>query len=335
MTKIIGRLKAFGVGIEKSTARGTAVLPQYWYPFLDLSFNPKSNKIVNTSARGRIEDADSADIAEIWGEGAVEAKVFANGIGFFLKSLFGTATSAGSTGSSGTVFGHTFTVLQNSQHPSLTISLDDPNGDRKYPNGVIGKFELKAVSGEFVKFTSDILSKQGATGTVTSSGSFTNDYEFTGKDVVLKLADTSSGLAAASAIAVKSVSLVIEPNITREQTVGSTSPNDILNKQFSAELEMELLYQDTTYLTLVEAATNKFAKLQIKDTTVDMATGASVYNPELSFTFDKVQVIEHETNSPNDDFVTQTVKMKALFNSTTSKMVTVFLRNTRSAYIAT
>jgi len=330
MAKEIGRLSAIGFGIECSTGRGTARAAQYFYPVLDRSFGPKANKVINNSSRGRIEDADEAGIAEIWSEGTIEAKVLANGIGYIFKSLFGTIVS--SSGGSATAFSHLCTVAQSSQHTSLTVGIDGPVADEQFTNSMVGNFELTAEVGEFIKFTADFLGTQGTTGTVTPA--YTDDYEFTGKDVVLKFATSATGLtttgfAGSTAVPLKTITLTINPNIEREQAVGSTSPTDILNKSFSVEAEFELLYSSDTYKDLHESNDNQAMLLTISDSLAEISTGI---NPSINFLLGKVQVIERDVSYPNDDFVSETVKVKGLYYSDDAKMITSTIVNSQATY---
>ena len=337
MAKEIGRLTGFGIGIESSTGRGTARAAQIFYPLLDRSFGPKSNKVINTSSRGRIEDADSADIAEIWSEGNIEAKVLLNKIPYIFKSLFGTiVTSTGTTGeiTDVGVKNHAITVAQSSQHTSLTFSIDDPAADKLYTNGMVGTFEMTAEAGEYVKFTAELIATQGATGTVTPV--YVDDWEFTSKDVSIKMAATTTGFTAATAIPCKSLSLTINPNIERELQIGSTDPNDILNKQFSVEGEFELVLTNETYRDLVEASTDRAIQIKLENSATGQSipTSTGTDKPLIQFTMPKCQVTEHDVAYPNDDFVTETIKFKALYDSSTgvTETISVKVHNTTTSY---
>lgn len=324
MAKKIGRLISIGFG--KETSRGTVVSIAHWYPWLSHSFVPKITKAINTSARGRIEDADDSDSAEIWAEGTFEAKVRANGVGYLLLSMFGSvadATAAGET----VVYEHTYTVAQSAVHQSLTVGVDDDEQDRRYANAVVSKLEFKVEMGDYVKVSADLVSKAAANATL--SPSFTADYEFTPKDVVVKIATTEAGLSGATAIPVKSLTLTFQDNVERDQTVGDSSPADILNKQFSAEIEMELLSQDNTYRALFEASTAEYMSIAIKDTST---TIGNAENPELTFTFYKTQITEYDRSGDPDELVMQTLKWKAFYNVSDSKMVQAVLTNTIASY---
>ncbi len=53
MANIIGRLMAVGLG--KETTRGTAVAPSFFIPQTEFSVMDRDEKIMDTSALGRIE----------------------------------------------------------------------------------------------------------------------------------------------------------------------------------------------------------------------------------------------------------------------------------------
>src|SRR3954447_11004859 len=92
MSKIIGRLKSVGVGVESSS--GTAVSPTFWIPDMEFSHQDKNPKAVDTSTYGRIEQAVDADIVEQYSEGSLSGVLRDTSIGGILKATFGSVSSA-------------------------------------------------------------------------------------------------------------------------------------------------------------------------------------------------------------------------------------------------
>ena len=62
MSKLIGRLKSVGVGVE--TTSGTAVTPTFWVPDMDCSHQDKNTKDVDRSTYGRIQEANDARMVQ-------------------------------------------------------------------------------------------------------------------------------------------------------------------------------------------------------------------------------------------------------------------------------
>src|SRR6476620_5074617 len=91
MSKLIGRLKSVGVGVE--SVSGTAVSPTFWVPDMEFSHQNKNDKAVDTSTYGRIEGDTDADIVKQWSEGSLTGVLRDTHIGGILKATFGSVAS--------------------------------------------------------------------------------------------------------------------------------------------------------------------------------------------------------------------------------------------------
>src|SRR3954447_7587009 len=140
MSKLIGRLKSVGIGVE--SVSGTAVAPTFWVPDMDFSHQDKNDKAVDTSSFGRIEADTDADIVRQWSEGSLTGVLRDTHIGGILKATFGTVASVAKSAPNASVYDHTFTVLNTNAHPSLTIVSKDANQDIKFAYGMVDKFEV-------------------------------------------------------------------------------------------------------------------------------------------------------------------------------------------------
>ena len=85
---------------------------------------------------------------------------------------------------------------------------------------------------------------------------------------------------------------------------------------------------ESDWLTLVKAATEKYFRIKILNSDVTIGSTA---NPELSFTFAKVVFSEWDKSSDNNAIVTQTVGFVANFNNTAGFSTKAKLTNTQSA----
>ena len=81
--------------------------------------------------------------------------------------------------------------------------------------------------------------------------------------------------------------------------MSSFCQNFVVSGSFEA-----IFVNNSDWLALVQGATEKFFRIQIKNTDVTIGSSA---NPELSFTFAKAVFNEWDKTSDNNAIVTQTV----------------------------
>jgi hypothetical protein len=172
-----------------------------------------------------------------------------------------------------------------------------------------------------------LKSKKGATATLTPSQNAEN--RFLPKHLVFKLASAYSGLTAASAVSVKSLSLKITKNLEPDWVLGSISPADFLNKAFSIEGDVELLWDAETYKTLTLAGTSQAMRIDLINT--DVTIGAAA-NPEVQINLAKVIFQEIAVSGGLNEFVKQTLKFKASYSTTDSLMISAKVVNVQASY---
>lgn len=327
MTKIIGR--KFSIGLGKETTRGTAVSAAYWIPKMELSIDDKINYTVDDSSIGVIEDAITQDITSKYAEGSIGGRVYDKSFGLILLSTFGTQTSATlvETG----VYDHLFNVLESAQHTALTVSAVDPNGGSglQYALAMMEQLEIDFEIGKYFTYKADFRSNASASGSVTAS--FTAENGFRPQDGIVKFASSLSGLGAASAINIKKGRITIKKNIEDDLVIGSLNPVDRLNKAFSVEGTLELMYNERTYIdSNLMADLAQALRIQFINTSV---TIGATSNPTITFDMAKVKFQEVSRKIGNNDLVTQTIKFKAYYSISDSVMIKATLRNTvTSAY---
>lgn len=325
MSKFIGRLVDVGFALE--TTRGTAESSAtYWIPKMSLSLDDKIEQVIDESSYGVIEDSPDAKIVKKFAEGELEGKIGASSIGLILKSVLGSVSTTGPTDNA---YVHTYSLDQTAQHSSMTIFQDDPNQDYTYPLGMVSSFGLDVSLGAYSKFTLGFRSKKGATG--THSPSYSAEDNFLPQHGVLTIADTQGDLdSTGTDVDIRSVQLNIEKNIEDDDIIGSTDQADILNKQFSCEGTLELVFDEQTFKTELLADTQKAVRIKLENTDATIGVGST--NPKLEIDLHKVKFSEFTRNFGNDDVVTATVNFKAFYNTTDSKMITVELTNGVSSY---
>ncbi len=324
MSKYIGR--KVDVGIGKEAVRGTAVTPTYWVPKVDVSFDDKIVQARSVAGVGTIEDSEEAFVTTKYAEGDLSGEIRDKSFGLFLLSLFGTVATTGPVDSGYT---HAFSLQDDAQHDSLTLVVKDPNTTEAYALSMINSLEITQNLDEVTSFSINVMGKtaKGATETVT----YTSDYKFTKKHLSFKVADAVGGLAAATALCLKSLTLTFNNNVEMDDCLGTAEPEDFLNKQFSVEGQITLNYEDETWKEYMRNGTNK--AMEIMWTNTDQTIGAAI-NPSLKFQMPKVDFFDWTPNNALDEIVSQDVSFKANTDVTNSldMVSTCELVNTVTSY---
>lgn len=322
MTKHIGRLMS--VGLAKEAVRGTRVASQFWLPATAIEHVGKVEYVDDMSALGVIHDAQESEIIKEWAEGGYTSMIGDNHFGLVLLNLLGSVSS----GAAGDVYDHTFTVGDDSQHDSLTLEIDQPNGDKSFANGMITSCDIAFEQGKYLDYTVGFMSKKGATQTLTPS--YAAENRFRPQDLTFKLAADAASLAAASAICVKSLNLTIEKNVEPDECLGDTEPQDFLNKTFTITGSVTLNYDSQTYEDYALDGTQKAMRINLVNT--DATIGAAS-NPELLLDFEKVAFKEVSFSRGLDEIVTQTLTFKVLYKASASKAISsCVLTNATASY---
>ncbi len=329
MSKGIGRL--FQVGIARETTRGTAISSAaYWIPFSELALEEKDTKVVDDMSYGVIEDTQGQSIIKQWAEGKLKAPIGDRHFPLILYSVLGSLSTGANADGSGNVKDHTITVGQTAQHQSLTYFLDDPlaSADYKHANGVATSLEINYEMGKFLEYSLNIKAQKGVS--TTNTPSTTAENRFLPQHVTFKLASSYSGLGAASAQIIKSLSLKFDNNIEDDYVLGSVAPADFLNKQFMIEGTLEAMWQnESDFKTFVLAGTSKAMRIDIVNSDVTIGTSA---NPEIKIDLAKV-VFEAVTRPIKvNDMVKQTLNFKAHYSQTDTKMVQIVATNLITSY---
>lgn len=328
MSKGIGRL--FQVGIAKETSRGT---PQssatFWIPFSELGIEEKDNKIFEEQAYGVIEDSIGSAIAKQWAEGSIKAPIGDKHFGLMLLAALGSVSTSTHSGESN-VYDHAFSVQQGAQHQALTLFLDDPlaGQDYKHALGVVDSLEISYEPGAYISYSANLRAKKGATATLTPSTTVEN--KFTHKHFTFKIASDLSGLGAGSVIALKSLTLTITKNLEDDDVLGSITPNDFLNKQFTIEGKLEALWQnESDFKTNTLAGTMKAMRLDLVNTDTTIGSAA---NPTVRIDLAKVTFTEITRPVQINEMVKQSVSFKAHYSTSDTKMIAALITNQVSSY---
>lgn len=314
--------RKINVGFGKETTRWTAVTPAIRVPKASLDFEDKSEKVIDESSIGVIEDSFDGHVSKQYAEWSFECNVYANAIWLILLNVFWSVSTSWSSGE----YTHAFSVAETNQHQSLTIGLADDTQDRQFPLAMVNSFELNASTGDFVKVTADFRSKKWADASLTPS--YSNDFALLGKNVQVYLADSVSWLDSANAIKATNCTLTINKNLEDVDVLWSVEPDDFCNAQFTVEWSIELLWDNEDYKDMFMDWDKKAIRIEI----IDSNSTLSTWHPTLSFDLASVIITEFAKTQDNDALVRQGLTLKALYSMSDSKMITAKLINSQSSY---
>lgn len=318
MSKFVGRRGSLGIALE--TTRGTPVIPAYWIPYATMSFFDRINSVVEEQGMGNIADSDSFYVTMRMGEGEVEAQLYDQALGYILSSLLGAVPSTGGSNP----YTHTFTVNATNQAKSLTLYWKDVDRSYIFPLAVVDSFQMSVEPGGFVEYTIGFKSK-GARDWASQTPSFTTLGEkFLHQHLVFKLASSTAGLAAASAISLKSLELNINRNVIFDEVMGTSEPEDILSQPISVEGSINLNLEDDTYRNFM--LNNTYRAMQIS-----LIKGTS---NQLNLQFPRVSFREWEPDYTLNEIAKQSISFKGHYDAANAAAIisTATVVNTKVSY---
>jgi hypothetical protein len=310
MAKFIGR--RVNIGLGKEAVRGTGVAPSYSIPKGNLTFDAKANKARSGESLGVISgNGNQAIVTGLFAEGAIEGEINAKCFPLILLATFGASAPTSYSGA----YKHTNTLSESNQHQSLSIHQDDPIGDVIFENAMVDSLEITVGMDEIVKFNCGMKAKKAQAGGYTPS--YVADYKFVGRDLVFKVAADTASLAAATAVSLKDLKITINKNTDFDWVLGTLEPEDVLNKQITIQGAITLNYEDRTWRDYM--LNGDYKAVGIKLTNSRQAVGTT--NPELYIELPRVDFSEWESQKGNDDIAGQTINFTALYDITTSKLI--------------
>lgn len=323
MSKIIGRQISAGVGVEK--VRGTAQLTaEKWFKKTSSYIVEKVENVIEDSVCGAVlEDAFNRRVIKKWAEGSIEGIVQADAIGYMFYNIFGTVNTTGSS-----VYTHVFSLSQSVLHPSLSIFVKYGGIEQNvHAGGMIGSLNITASIDDYVRDVANFIAKTGVANTDTVSCD--TEYDFIGKDITIKIADTEAGLSGATAQKIKAVDITFDQGLISDFCFGSYSPDDINNAKLSIEGSFTRNFIDTTFKTLYGADTAKYMSITIEG---GATIGSGSDKPTITILLNKVMVTDWALGGGNDELTEETVSFKAFYNSTDTESCTVTLKNLTPEY---
>jgi hypothetical protein len=313
MSKWIGRRAQIGIG--KETARGTVVAPTYWLPVVEYDFADKPTRAMSEATYGGIWAGSDSPQTLRNAEGSITAELGIKHFGLILLATLGTVTTTGPTDA--TAYTHTYTLQNDNQHDSLTFVVVDPIGTFKYAMGMINTLEIKAEPNSIITYSADIISKSSMDAD-TPSVSYVAEDKFVGRHLYFYVAATAAALPG-TRIDIKSLTLTFEKNAEVNATLSTIQPEDIVNKRFNIKGEVELTYEDRTWLNYVKDGNYKAVRIKILGDT--LITGAATTYPSLTLDLSRVSFEDWKGDFGMDDITKQTLSFTALYDPTNANVI--------------
>jgi hypothetical protein len=300
---------------------------------MDLVLDEKKEFAVDEQAYGIVEDSTNLTQVKKWAQGSIQGNVHDQSFGLILLGMFGTLSSHSAHSGETTVYDNVFAIGESAQHQSLTFSLHDPLSaqDYQYANGVIEKLDIDIALKKFVSYNAAIKALSGATHAAFTP-STTTENRFVPQYLTAKFASAYSTITGGggTTVALKSAKVSFNSNVEDQDVLGSLSPADFLNKEFSVEGTLEAIWQnESDFKTAFMGPTPQAMRLDIKNTDVTIGNAA---NPELILDFPKVTFQELGRPFKVKDLVYQTVKFKAVYSLSDTLMAKATLTNVCNGY---
>lgn len=321
--EIVGREIEFGVATEAS--RGSAeTTADKWLRKVVANVVERATHAIDESTRGRLEDGEGRRKVQSHVEGSLEGILHADVIGWLFANIYGvvvTSTVAGSVKS------HAFSLGQNIQHQSLTLfAKDGAVQQQTFSNAMINVLEITAVMDDYVRFSAEFFAAVSANNSDTPS--YDTEYDFVARDITIKMADSEAGLAGATAIKAKELSIRWDQGLLPDYVVGSYTPDDIYNARMMIEGNFTLNFSDEVYKDLYLGNSAKYMSITIEGE-ADIGSGNK---PTITVILNKVQLSDWNRAGAANELVTEPITFRAFYNPSDSEQSTVTVKNLTAAY---
>ena len=324
MSEIIGKEIQLGVKVEGT--RGTAeTVASKWVKNVTADIFARVEKVVDDNSQGVLEDSSQTRVIKKWFDGELAGILHADAIGYFFEQIYGQSTAT--TVETDEVYSHAYSVLQNIEHPTLSLFAKDGGVSQEvFSGGVVSTLELTATTDDFLRFNTNLMAREATTNTDTPA--YATDYDFIGKDIIIKIASTEAGLSSATALKAKELGITWDTGATADYCFGAYSPSDVYNQKMMIEGTITKNYIDDTFKDLLTSDTAVYMEIAIVGETVLEGSNS----PEIKILLNKVQVQDWDRSGANDDIVTEEITFKALYNNADSQQSELTLQNTTASY---
>ncbi len=322
-----------GIGVQSN--RDTHAASQFWLPGRTPSgIKPVLEKVLLKETRGTAVASQGSLITQARAEGDLDHNLRANSLGAILKSLLGTVVSAAVNGQSG-AYDHTFSLLNNAQHPMLTLNLVQPGYQAyRYVKTLATKVELDFPVNDIANCKTSFISQSEIAhdgyAAPDYTGIDTNDPFFMTYQVIVQIGNTTASL---STVLTKALKIDINNGGKPNQNISEYYPGDIRSMLLSITGSIEIDYQDATWHNIFTAGT--YQAMRIIATRSDISIGLNT-NPTMTLTFPKVSFEGYDPNRSLEGITTDKINFVAHADpSSGNSAISVVLRNTTTDYTGT
>lgn len=318
MTKFVGRRGT--LGIAREATKGVPVNPQYWLPYVTMTFFDRTNTVAEEQGMGNIADQDSIYVTMTMGEGDIESQLYDQAIPYILMSLLGAVPVT----SGGNPYTHTFTLSNTNVPQTLSLYWTDPDRDYMFPQAVVESLKVSVSPAGIVSYTIHFKSKSARNWTHQTPSFTTLGTKFLHQHLIFKLASNLAGLSAATNISLKNLDLTIDRKTIFDEVIGTVEPEDILSQPISVEADLELNLEDDTYRNYMLDGTYKSAEIKF------LVSSSS----SLDFQFPRVGFTTWEPDYKLNEIAKQKIHMKANYDSANAQAIitTATVINTKVSY---
>lgn len=327
MTLVRGEDIAVGVAVEATP--GTFVAATDWIRTREpATIQPVVEKVDIKETRGSGVSTKGQVVTMTKVEGEMALNLRFRTIGYLLKSLLGTITSATEAGES-VVYRHSILLNSAVAQPTLSLSLARGAHTHKKVNGaVVSKMALNFPVDDVINGN---VSIKGLTETTNSNftTAFSNtDYLAPHQMVTLKIADNVAGLAGATAIDVTDMKIELNRDTVEKMSISSASPIGMKAKLLAISGSFSKDKDDDTYRDIAIANTTKALQISVVNTAQIIGSAA---HPELTIVLPNVTLSVSE-NRPLDETVTEEFTFVANYDESQAKAVSMSLVNEKTNY---
>lgn len=250
-------------------------------------------------------------------------------IGYFLKSLLGSLSSATEVGQT-VVYRHTIGLALGVLQPTLSLSLARGSlSHKQVPGAVVTKMTLNFPIDDVINGSVTVKGLTETTTTNFTPAFASTDHLAPHQMVTVKIASNTAGLSGATAMVITDLNLELDRGSRERTNISSITPIDFVAKLLSVTGKFNMDKTDDTYKDLAEAGTSRAMSITVTNTAQSIGTGI---NPSLVITLPNVTLTTSE-GRPMDDIVTEEVSFSANYDDTAAAGITVSLLNEKLNYV--
>jgi len=325
--EIIGRQIELGVALEET--RGTAqTVAEKWIKNVSANITERAEVAVDDNSHGNLFDSDNQRLTRKFVEGSLEGVLQVDVVGYVLYNIFGSVVST-EIGTGDNVYSHEMTLNSNSiEHDSLTLFAKDGGiQNLNIANAMVSSLEISFGTDDFVRYSANFLATKAEDG--TDAPAYEKEFDFVGKDITIKVADTEGGLDSAEAVPVKEGSITLDTGAIIDYVLGKYEADNVYNAKLAVEGSLSKNFKDETYKDLYLNQTAKYMEINIKSTE-DIGGGN---NPEINIVMNKVKLTNWNREAGgNDELVPENIEFKAFYNEDDDEGAKITIVNNTSEY---